>query len=143
MFLENVESLRDFAVKFARTLHAGQCVALCGGIGAGKTEFARAVIRSLISKDQNVPSPTFTLVQSYGAGRGGRGFFISHFDLYRVKDEAELEEIGFFDALASGITLIEWPEAAGRFLPPDTIRVRISARGAGREIAVERPGKVQ
>jgi tRNA threonylcarbamoyl adenosine modification protein YjeE len=126
MFFENAESLMEFAASFARTLRAPNCVALHGDLGAGKTSFARAVIRELCGADAVVPSPTFTIVQNYGN--------ISHFDLYRVKTAAELEEIGFFDALAENIVLIEWPEIAAPFLPSDAIHIFISAKEGGREV---------
>jgi len=128
MLIESVESLRKVAAEFAVGIKAPKCVALYGDLGAGKTEFARAVIQSLRGAGTIVPSPTFTLVQEY-PGVGGN---ISHFDLYRIKDERELEEIGFFDALAKNITLIEWPEVAKKFLPVDTIHVRIVVKDGGR-----------
>jgi tRNA threonylcarbamoyl adenosine modification protein YjeE len=139
MFLENVGSLREYAADFAARLRPPACVALHGDLGAGKTEFARAVIRKLAGADTIVPSPTFTLVQEYGIRDPGPGAQnpsrIFHFDLYRVKSGSELEEIGFFDALADGITIIEWPEIAADFLPENTIHVRLSISGPGREIS--------
>jgi tRNA threonylcarbamoyl adenosine modification protein YjeE len=129
MFAKDVESLRKYAAEFAGTLRAPQCVALHGDLGAGKTEFARAVVRKLRGADVAVPSPTFTLVQEYDG--------ISHFDLYRVKSPAELEEIGLAEAAAENITLIEWPEVAERLLPKDTIHVYLSEKNGGREIRVE------
>jgi len=126
MFIKDVESLRKFATEFAATLRAPCVVALYGGLGAGKTEFARAVIRALQGPDIVVPSPTFTIVQKYGN--------ISHFDLYRVKSAAELEEIGFFDAILTDITLIEWPEITEKFLPKDAVRIHSDIKDAGREL---------
>jgi len=128
MFIKDVESLRKFAAEFAAGLRAPKCVALYGGLGAGKTEFARAVIRALQGPDVAVPSPTFTLVQTYGN--------ISHFDLYRVKNAAELEEIGLFDALLKDITIIEWPEIAEGILPENTIRARLEIKEGGRELTL-------
>ena len=130
MFIENVHALQKFATEFARGLNAPKCVALTGVLGAGKTEFARAVIRALVGDDTVVPSPTFTLAQTYGKN-------ISHFDLYRIKNVAELEEIGFFDALGRDIVLVEWPEIANGFLSKDTIRVRLDICGAGRELLID------
>ncbi|MDR2269153.1 MAG: tRNA (adenosine(37)-N6)-threonylcarbamoyltransferase complex ATPase subunit type 1 TsaE [Rickettsiales bacterium] len=128
MFMKDVESLREYAAKFAETLRAPQCVALHGGLGVGKTEFARTVIRRLRGADTIVPSPTFTLVQEYDG--------ISHFDLYRIKNAGELEEIGFFDSLARDIVLVEWPEIAESFLPKNTIHICMSVKNDGREIKI-------
>jgi tRNA threonylcarbamoyl adenosine modification protein YjeE len=130
MFMKDAEALREYAKKFAKELRAPACVALHGELGVGKTEFARAVIQTLAGADTIVPSPTFTLVQEYEA----EPIRIFHFDLYRIKNKSELEEIGFFDALADGITLIEWPEIAADFLPENTIHINLSVSGAGREI---------
>ena len=129
MFFENTESLRKFAAEFAKGLCAPACITLHGELGVGKTEFARAVIQEIQGFDTIVPSPTFTLVQNYGN--------ISHLDLYRVKDTHELEEIGFFDALAKDITLIEWPEIAIKFLPKDTIHIYLSVKDGGRELEIK------
>ncbi|MDR2770027.1 MAG: tRNA (adenosine(37)-N6)-threonylcarbamoyltransferase complex ATPase subunit type 1 TsaE [Rickettsiales bacterium] len=128
MHVENVELLRGIAAGFAKGLTAPRCVALYGDLGAGKTEFARAVIRTLRGPDVIVPSPTFTIVQDYCG--------ISHFDLYRVKSTVELEEIGFFNALALDITLIEWPEIAEQFLPKNAVSVHIKSSSIGREVVM-------
>ena len=134
MFFKDVESLRDFAAEFAKTLSAPVCVALTGTLGAGKTEFARAVIRAIAGSDTVVPSPTFTIVQEYEPR-------ISHFDLYRIKGAHELEEIGFFDAISKNIVLIEWPEIAAGFLPPKTIHITIRIKGRGREAIISPSGE--
>jgi tRNA threonylcarbamoyl adenosine modification protein YjeE len=136
MFLDGVESLRKYAAEFAKKLRAPACVALHGDLGAGKTEFARAAIRSLCGEDTIVPSPTFTLMQEYEARGSWFVGRIFHFDLYRIKNAGELEEIGFFDALSEGIVLIEWPEIAADFLPENTVHVYLSVCGAGRELGV-------
>jgi tRNA threonylcarbamoyl adenosine modification protein YjeE len=83
----------------------------------------------LRGKDTVVPSPTFTIVQNYDG--------ISHFDLYRIEDASELEEIGLMHAIENDIALIEWPEIAAGRLPKDTIHVRISEYGGGRRVVVE------
>ena len=136
MFIENIESLRKYAARFAADLDPHACVALHGDLGAGKTEFARAVIQTLCGDDTVVPSPTFTLAQTYTVAGQKQ---ISHFDLYRLKTPAELEEIGFFDALARDMTIVEWPEIAERFLPPNAVHVFLKADGGGRIIDVITP----
>lgn len=125
----NVEELRAFAAEFAKGLHAPVCIALHGDLGMGKSEFARAVIKTLHGADTVVPSPTFTIVQNYDG--------ISHFDLYRVEDADELTEIGLAHAIANDITLIEWPDIATQMLPPDTVHIYISEHGDGRQIIIK------
>lgn len=124
----NIEQTRAFAAEFARHLHAPVTVALHGDLGMGKSEIARTIIQTLRGENTVVPSPTFTIVQSYDG--------ISHFDLYRVTDASELTEIGLTDAMAHDITLIEWPEIAAAALPADTIHVYITAHGTGRKIRI-------
>ncbi len=89
-------------------------IALWGDLGAGKTSFARAFIRALTEADQEVPSPTFSLVQTYDTAQG---VALWHFDLYRLAGSEEALELGIEEAFAEGITLIEWPERLGDFLP--------------------------
>jgi tRNA threonylcarbamoyl adenosine modification protein YjeE len=96
------------AAALARVARRGDVLALDGPLGAGKTAFARAFIRALMGPAEEVPSPTFTLVQSYDAP----GFTIWHVDLYRLEDAGELDELGLDEAFASGVTLIEWPARA-------------------------------
>lgn len=126
---ENIGQTRAFAAEFAAQLHAPVVVALHGDLGMGKSEIARTIIQTLRGPDTVVPSPTFTIVQSYDG--------ISHFDLYRVTDASELAELGLTDAFAHDITLIEWPEIAADILPPDTIHVHITENGTGRKIVIK------
>jgi tRNA threonylcarbamoyladenosine biosynthesis protein TsaE len=108
------------AAKLARSCHAGDCIALRGDLGAGKTTFARGFIRALSPTSDEIVSPTFTLVQTYPAHGGD---MIWHFDLYRLTQAAEAEEIGLHEALQEGITLIEWPELVAGTLPADTLDI--------------------
>ncbi len=104
-------------------------MALWGDLGAGKTAFARALIRTLTgSPDEEVPSPTFTLVQTYDA----ESALIFHFDLYRVRRPDELVELGWDDAPADGIVLVEWPERAGPLLPSRRLDIMLEISGQGR-----------
>jgi tRNA threonylcarbamoyladenosine biosynthesis protein TsaE len=110
--LRNLAETRALAERLAPHLKAGDVIALRGGLGAGKTAFARALICTLIGQEVEVPSPTYTLVQTYE----GPHFPIFHFDLYRLDAPGEVVELGW-DETPSGLTLIEWPEHAGDHLP--------------------------
>ncbi|MBO7509004.1 MAG: tRNA (adenosine(37)-N6)-threonylcarbamoyltransferase complex ATPase subunit type 1 TsaE [Alphaproteobacteria bacterium] len=129
---KNIDETREFARTFARTLSAPVTVALHGDLGVGKSEIARTIIQTLCGADTVVPSPTFTLVQSYVSGNTK----ISHFDLYRISDAAELVEIGLEHAIQNDITLIEWPDIADTMLPDDTIHIYISEYDSGRKIVI-------
>lgn len=120
----------------AAALHPGDCVALWGDLGAGKTTLARAILRGL-GVTEDVPSPTFTLVQSYEAPH----LLVSHYDLYRLKQPRELEELGFDDALAQGAVLVEWPQRAPEALPPDALHVRLALADDGRRARLTGPSR--
>lgn len=124
--LKHVDDTRAWAVDFAKTLRAPQTVALHGDLGMGKSEIARTIIQTLRGADTVVPSPTFTLVQNYDG--------LSHFDLYRIEDASELEEIGLMHAIENDITLIEWPEIAIEKLPNNTIHIYIQEFENGRKL---------
>ena len=117
---------------------AGDAVALWGDLGAGKTTLARAILKTL-GVAEDVPSPTFTIVQSYDTPR----LAVSHYDLYRVKNAREMEELGFDDALDQGAALVEWPERAPEALPPDTLHVRLSLVDGARLARVTGPVRWQ
>lgn len=127
--VNSLEETRQWAAEFAKTLSAPVVVALHGDLGMGKSEIARKIIQTLRGADTVVPSPTFTIVQSYDG--------ISHFDLYRVEDESELTEIGLEHAMVNDITLIEWPEIAQSMLPKDAIHLYISEYNDGRKIVIK------
>ena len=129
---KNIDETRAWARDFAKQLHAPLTVALHGDLGVGKSEIARTIIQTLCGKDTVVPSPTFTLVQTYVAGDKK----ISHFDLYRIGDPAELVEIGLDYAIQNDITLIEWPDIAAHMLPENTIHIDIDEYENGRKIIV-------
>lgn len=116
--LPDLAATAALADKLAPLLRARDVVTLHGDLGAGKTTFARALLKALGIGDE-VPSPTFTLVQSYE----GSAFSIYHFDLYRLKAPEEIEEIGFEDACADGLVLVEWPEKALPFMPRDRLEL--------------------
>src|SRR4029079_11755273 len=104
----------------AAALEPGDLVTLSGDLGAGKTFFARAMVRYLADNpDIPVPSPTFTLVQSYELPR----FPLMHADLYRLEGPGELAELGFDDLPKEAEVLLEWPDRAAGFLPPDRLDI--------------------
>lgn len=115
----------------AQHVAAGEALLLNGDLGMGKSTLARGLIRALTRPDEDVPSPTFTLVQLYESTPA-----VAHFDLYRLEDPREIEEIGLHEALEDGAVLIEWPERLGtggaEALSPDRLSVRLETDGAGR-----------
>ena len=129
---KDINETHNWAADFAKTLHAPVTVALHGDLGVGKSEIARTIIQTLCGADTVVPSPTFTIVQSYENGKDK----ISHFDLYRVSDASELVEIGLIHAVQNDITLIEWPDIARDFLPVDTLHIYIREFENGRKIEI-------
>lgn len=118
MTLKDEAATEALAARIAKRLGPGDIVALSGDLGAGKTTFARGVLRALGVKER-VPSPTFTLVQSYETP----SITVHHFDLYRVEKASDLMELGFDDALLGGAALVEWPE---RGLPSEAARESLS-----------------
>jgi tRNA threonylcarbamoyl adenosine modification protein YjeE len=117
--LPDLDATARLGAGIAAGLRPGDAVALWGDLGAGKTTLARAILKSLGVTDE-VPSPTFTLVQSYDTVPK-----VAHFDLYRLKRAREIEELGLEDALLDGAVLVEWPERAPEALPPDALHVRL------------------
>jgi len=122
LLLQSPEQTGSFAERIAVLLEPGDCLLLEGQIGAGKTHFARHLIQSLQSEPEDVPSPTYTLVQTYQSRRGE----IWHADLYRLGSVDEIEELGLNDAFETAICLIEWPERLGALAPESALRLRFS-----------------
>ncbi len=120
------QSAQNLATRLAQNLSSGDVIALRGNLGSGKTSFARALIRSFVSNpNQEVPSPTFTLVQTYKGGEG-TDLKIWHFDLYRISNPDEALELDIEDAFRDHISLIEWPENLGNHLPHDCLILTIN-----------------
>ncbi|MGH6886841.1 MAG: tRNA (adenosine(37)-N6)-threonylcarbamoyltransferase complex ATPase subunit type 1 TsaE, partial [Geminicoccales bacterium] len=115
--LPDVAATRALGECLAGLLRPGDVIALKGPLGAGKSEFARAVIRARAGAKIEVPSPSFTLAQDYAFP----GLTIRHIDLYRIDDPAELTEVGLDAPEGDEAWLIEWPERAGRLLPGDRL----------------------
>jgi N-acetylmuramate 1-kinase len=125
--LANETATANLMADLALLIGPGDVITLTGDLGAGKTAAARALIRYLASDDSvEVPSPTFTLAQSYDLP----AFPLVHADLYRINDAAELEEIGLSPLPEGTVTLIEWPERAPEALPRDRIDIALNHRPA-------------
>ena len=123
--LPDLAATEALAVAIARCVRPGDAILLEGPLGAGKTEFARAFLREAAADPAlEVPSPSFTLVQSYATGRGP----VHHFDLWRLDGPAALAELGWEDAQAD-IVLVEWPDQLGPFRPADALTVILAPAG--------------
>lgn len=122
------------AARVAAVARPGDIIGLMGDLGVGKTSFARAFIRARADTREEVPSPTFTLVQVYQTG----GAAIWHFDLYRLGAAEEAWELGIEDAFSTGISLIEWPDRLGPLLPRRRLEIALSFgdRGEARRAVV-------
>ncbi|WP_171234611.1 tRNA (adenosine(37)-N6)-threonylcarbamoyltransferase complex ATPase subunit type 1 TsaE [Ruegeria sp. HKCCA6837] len=116
---QSPEETANFAVHLGANLRSGDVVLLEGEIGSGKTHFARALIQSLMSEPEDVPSPTFTLVQVYDTPIGE----IWHSDLYRLSAVDEVEELGLIDAFKTAICLVEWPDKLGPLTPGAALKL--------------------
>ena len=129
----NVSETQKLAKKIAEIAKKGDAFLLFGTLGAGKSVFARAFVQSL-TKAKEVPSPTFTLVQTYEASE----FEIYHFDLYRLKSAEEIWELNMEEALYQAVCLIEWPEKMGGYIPRDAFRISVlSTSGNARIFKIE------
>jgi len=120
----------------AVSLRPGDALCLTGPLGAGKSTLARALIRALTTPEEEVPSPTFTLVQFYETAE----FPLAHFDLYRLSDPDEAYEIGLDEALDDGVALIEWPQRLEGRLPATRLDIDIALEGDARRALVTRHG---
>ena len=120
--LPDLAATAALGTAIAGQLAPGDVVLLKGDLGSGKTTLARAILAAL-GVDETVPSPTFTLVQTYETPR----FAVSHYDLYRLKHPSELDELGLDEALDNGAALIEWPERAESRLPLGALTVHLMA----------------
>lgn len=130
----SAEETEKIGFEFAKLLSPGDCLAMKGDLGAGKTAFVRGMAKYLCPKAR-VQSPTYTIVNSYGGK-----IPLYHFDMYRIDGEESLYSTGFFDYLdAGGICAVEWSEKIEDFLPDDRYTVTIEKTGEEtREITVSR-----
>lgn len=133
LILADEEATRALGSALAGMLQHGDLLLLRGDLGAGKTTLARALIKARLAHyglDEDVPSPTFTLVQTYDCP----GPQLTHVDLYRIEDENELRELGLDEALDEGVVLVEWPQKAERelaTLSPDRLDIALTLMPEG------------
>ncbi len=113
-------------------LQAGDIVALRGDLGMGKTTLVRGLVQRALGPETDVPSPTFTLVQTYDLD----GMELWHFDLYRLETPEEVFELGVEEAFIDCISLIEWPDRMGPYLPHEHLEIRLRQDGDGRSAAI-------
>lgn len=133
LYLSDESETQRLGEKLAAIARPGDVLLLEGPLGAGKSCLSRAFIRALLQDPRlAVPSPTFTLVQTYETPDG---VGIWHYDLWRLEGPGDLEELGWDEAL-SGIVLVEWPDRLGGLTPANVWRLRLSLAGAGREIEI-------
>lgn len=137
--LADAEATTRLGAALAPHLRQREALLLYGSLGMGKSTLARGLIRALTRPDEDVPSPTFTLVQFYDSEPP-----VAHFDLYRLTRPEEAVEIGLDEALDTGFAVIEWPERLGEdpaaWLGPDRLVVRLSEDGEGRVATVSGVG---
>src|SRR3954464_6815063 len=133
----SVEQTEAVAAALAQTLRAGECLALHGDLGAGKTQFVRGLVRGLGGNPRAVSSPTFVLLNVYEGGR----LTVFHLDAYRVHGPDDFEAIGFPELLEQGgVVVVEWADRVAALLPANCVQVRIEPIGEGRRrIRIARP----
>lgn len=133
--IKNKSEMTNLAAKIASLAKKGDILGLNGTLGAGKSFFAAAFINSLLNQKINVISPTFNLLFTYSASN----VEIYHFDLYRLKEEKELYNIGFEDYIINGISLIEWPNLAKNLIAKNFLDIDIKISSEQERIVTLKP----
>ena len=137
--LPTEDATATLAASIAPRLASGDVILLEGPIGAGKSAFARALIRARLGRMEDVPSPTFTLVQTYDDPHGD----LWHCDLYRLGDPDEALELGVDEAFTTAICLIEWPGRLGTLVPDGALKMQFTADTSAHSVTIEMTPKWQ
>lgn len=122
LHLTSPDRTAEFACKLANTLTPGDAVLLSGPVGAGKSHFCRSLIGAILTLPEDIPSPTFTLVQTYDTTAGT----LWHSDLYRISSPYEIEELGLTEAFDEAICLVEWPDRLGNLAPENALSIALA-----------------
>ena len=128
--LPDLAATQRFGGLLAAQLKAGDVIALNGALGSGKSALARAIIQAIDPTEEDVPSPTFTLVQHYALADGTP---LWHMDLYRIADPKDAVALGLDDAFVDAVCLIEWPDRLKKFLPKTNLSIHLYACETGGE----------
>lgn len=120
--MDSPEKTGDLARRIGADLAGGDCVLLDGSIGAGKSHFSRHLIRSLLETPEDIPSPTFTLIQTYDTTAGE----LWHTDLYRLSSLEDVDELGLFEAFDDAICLVEWPDRLQDLAPDHALHIKFA-----------------
>ena len=131
VYLTDESQMLAFGAKVITQLSAGQTLCLTGGLGAGKTTLVRGMIQSVLG-DIDVPSPTYTLIQSYDMP----DFELWHCDMYRLERPEDGYELGLIDAFEETLCLIEWPDKLGSLISEDALYIDIQFEGEGRKVTL-------
>lgn len=126
--ITDIANTQKLAYHIANLCSAPSCITLSGDLGSGKTTFCQFFIQALTNANNEVTSPTFTLVQTYDSTKGE----IWHYDMYRLNHEDEIIELAFDDALDHAITLVEWPERIPSYLPKDRLDIQLTMQNNNR-----------
>ena len=133
--MPSVEAMRALGARLAPVLRPGDILALWGDLGAGKSTLARGLIQAAMGEEIEVPSPTFTLVQIYELPN----YDLWHMDLYRLDDPEDVFELGVEDAFAEAVSVIEWPNRMGGYLPLHRLDITIEQTADGRRVTLAAP----
>ena len=136
--LSDLVATQRFGRLLAAQLQAGDVIALSGALGAGKSALARAIIQAVDPTEDDVPSPTFTLVQQYALADGTP---LWHLDLYRINDAEDAMALGLDDAFIDAVCLIEWPDRLKKFMPKTNLSIHLYASDVADDAADDAVGE--